>query len=112
MTPVNQTILDIERGNCLPACLASILEVELDDVPLYLDKDVWLARYRDWLHERGWKLRSHQSAPETDYYLAQYPREGRSHVVICRGGEVVHDPHPVSKVSGEPIAYYSVEKCH
>lgn len=36
MQPVKQTIHDSKTGNCVSACLASLLDVELDTVPNFL----------------------------------------------------------------------------
>ena len=37
MKPVFQTIINGERGNCTAAAIASILEIELEDVPNFID---------------------------------------------------------------------------
>lgn len=37
MKPVDQTILNPDTGNCFSACLASIIELELEEVPNFLE---------------------------------------------------------------------------
>lgn len=57
MKPVHQTIVDQKIGNCLSAALASILELDLNDVPDFMrffggngfDRAVHL-----WLESQGW----------------------------------------------------------
>ena len=36
MKPIEQTIFGFERGNCMQACIASIFEVPLDDIPNFM----------------------------------------------------------------------------
>ena len=33
MIPIIQTITEVGKGNCLAACIASILEVSIDEIP-------------------------------------------------------------------------------
>jgi hypothetical protein len=100
-------------GNCLPACVASILEFNLEDVPLLFHNPDELAsgiyvpqvvRLDAWLRPLGLcaseYLLSSASPPEEDlfpfYVLCGFSPRGRGHVVVARGREpfVVHDPHP------------------
>lgn len=59
MKPVMQTMFGIQ-GNCASACAASILELELDQVPNFAelhedDAKMWYA-YCDWLKEQGYAV--------------------------------------------------------
>jgi hypothetical protein len=96
--PVDQTITGLGRGNCLAACLASILEVACDEVPpSAFSGDQWR-----WLAARGYTLvRVDPTAlrgglPRNAYYImtALSPRADTLHAVVCYGDEIVHDPHP------------------
>lgn len=54
MIPIHQTIIDPDQGNCFPACLASILEIELDQVPHFLKlygRDEMNQKANEWLEE-------------------------------------------------------------
>lgn len=70
MKPVFQEIIDAERGDCMTACIASLLELPIASVPkwqadeydrnpgkskAYRDRDSHYAML-DWLHGRGWAL--------------------------------------------------------
>lgn len=114
MKPVMQTRYGYPDGNCFAACIASILELELDQVPVIssADDDHW-TRWQAWLRERGlmmitWPLHDPEGnlmwTPWGYGLLACTPPgadrgdapEDRSvgHSVVVYEGEVVHDPHP------------------
>lgn len=54
MKPVYQTILTAPGGDCFRACVASILELRLDDVPNIQNSDNhdWWQAWNDWLEPR------------------------------------------------------------
>lgn len=59
MVPVYQTKFGIPGGNCIQACLASVLEVGLEDVPDFVnghDDDglQWYKRYLEWVVQKGY----------------------------------------------------------
>jgi hypothetical protein len=122
--PVKQTKVggpDIppeERGDCFAACIASVLEVPLADVPILIDDDWWentiavVARHGHVVFEAyRHSLQPKGSDPLTAeeigtwigdaYWIASVPSlnlgsydDGRpvKHVVVMRGAELVHDP--------------------
>ena len=57
MKPVMQTIFPSDdnplRGNCFAACIASLLEMSLEDVPHLTEHDDWRERTNDWLGGLG-----------------------------------------------------------
>jgi hypothetical protein len=108
MKPVDQTILAPPDGNCFAACLASILEMPLAEVPNY-KSDQWVTEFNAWLKPRGLALLTitlpegieNMSQDERRYFLpgycilaAQSPRYDCLHAVVVHDGEIVHDPHP------------------
>lgn len=105
MKPVMQTKLGSPGGNCFPACVASLIELDIDDVPDFCNNDDedydWAPDLSEWLRPRGldcavttvldggfpkyWRL----------YWIAGGQTEtGAWHCVVYRGQEPVHDPHP------------------
>lgn len=128
MTPVMQSKLytkdAIHNGNCLAACLASLLDLPLWMVPPFEDmfaRSDWFERVEEWL-ARMFTLRlirtdGHEEGPWPEFYIASglSPRGVRHSVIYRRGylnaadiyraGHLAHDPHP----SGAGIA--SVEWC-
>lgn len=91
-----------QRGNCWSACIASLLELPLHDVPNFVQVHVdggenWWAHTIRFLDDRGYGLWSAEP-DEDDYVIATgvSPRGNGNvhHAVINRGGTMVHDPHP------------------
>lgn len=115
MTPDYCTVQhDPERGqygDCLRACIASIMDLDTADVPHFadggVDGDKAMARLRLWLNKHGFApfiaawpgeitlsdlLQMHQTLnPDSVYVLFGGTGSG-DHCVVCRGGEIVHNP--------------------
>jgi hypothetical protein len=104
MKPVFQTKFGDPDGNCLAACLASILEIGLDQIPDFGNDSAWYDRFSQWmvtnfdvkpidlsisqLEKWEWNLNGYHlingKSPRGDFY----------HSVVGLDGEMVHDPHP------------------
>jgi hypothetical protein len=105
MTPVTQTRVGEKVGNCFAACLASILNLEMADIPEFsTDEDLWLNDIQEFLATHG--LYYVQLPPEEPTLLAAFehgtlfhtiegtsPRGGQ-HACVGENGELVWDPHP------------------
>jgi hypothetical protein len=110
MIPVDQDRFGPIEGNCFSACVASILDLNLVDVPRFMDDgERWLNTFFRWLAERGLQPDYYghpdwcaaESAPSRDipkgYSIMSgwSPRhENTLHSVVARDGVMVHDPHP------------------
>lgn len=105
MIPVDQTTFGFPGGNCLSACIASLLELPIEEVPYFGADGNWLDRLALWLTPRGfWPLicpldRDARWYPPVLHILSgKGPRDlGRPdvlHSVVAYGNEIVHDPHP------------------
>lgn len=102
-------------GDCFLACVASVLEIPLEEVPY----EITLAMDEEgvrWFHELEEFLETYDMraeflpqsrAPDDQYLIAggQSPRfSDLRHAVVWKGGEVVHDPHPSRDgIVGEPV---------
>jgi hypothetical protein len=106
ITPVLQSETELGRGNCLAACVASILELSTDEVPNFrLAPDPWVA-LQTWLVDRGLVAVRVAAGPEAVYPMPKVhciltgpsPRNPVGHAVVgIWDGErtiMVHDPHP------------------
>jgi hypothetical protein len=119
MIPQNQTTFGTKRwpfepGNCLSACVASILELPVEAVPHFIEKSdpyegIWAERLDDWL--AGFGLRalvlpiSIVIAPPVGFYvLCGRSVKGHEHAAVAKNGYVVHDPYPNGKSRGENLA--------
>lgn len=90
---------NLQRGDCLTACLASIFELPLDDVPFFVEQDDWYSAYHEWVCDRGLCIeQAHVTVDEDDpcklrgwpsdrYWIAtvKSPR-GRARCNVCGGG--------------------------
>jgi hypothetical protein len=100
MKPVHQTDFDFTNGNCMAACIASILELPLEGMPNYhSDGDAWYHDWQTWLERYNVQLLTFADGGDwlpTGYSIlsGQSPRHDKNHAVVCFNGEIVHDPHP------------------
>lgn len=53
MKPVKQTDITFVSGNCFSACIASILEMRITDVPTFVVEKDWWRATNAWLAGRG-----------------------------------------------------------
>lgn len=98
MTPVDQTKFGFPEGNCLAACIASIIGVAIEEAPDCGDSD-WLGDLIQWLAPRGLYpicFRLDDKWRPDGYYIlgGKSPRGDFLHAVVARGRSIVHDPHP------------------
>ena len=102
MIPIEQTILTPPDGNCFAACVASILEVPLAEVPS-VPEPAWWPALEAWLAPRGLAVLHFAVRPEDIYRPPGYailhadaPRDPEvKHAVVVRDGEIVWNPHPM-----------------
>lgn len=123
MKPVMQSIptVDIEKGvfgDCFRACIASIFELSLCDVPHFVQlgsvphakggelrdgQSHWWFYLTDWLRERDLVFFDLPYDGNSDEFLQALgytiitglsPRGEWDHCVVGYRGEIVHDPHP------------------
>jgi hypothetical protein len=102
MIPVYQNILTPPKGNCVAACVASILEIPLETVPNFND-------YPDWWEALNWFLGLYglyavdvTIPPGREWFVCrgyhlingQSPRFDCLHAVVGKDGRMVHDPFP------------------
>jgi len=105
----------VVRGNCLAACIASLLEVPITEVPnletLYAISDTYYYEVLwKWLGHLGYEISAddrfkcfHGDESKIEfkellkdkYYLVsgKSPRDVQ-HICIYQNGKLVHDPHP------------------
>lgn len=116
MKPIFQTIPPPEgKGNCLQACIASILELPLEAVPhfaLWYDSPNWHEKLNGWLIQTAGvyeiTVQANQMYLETIYgyaLLNGLSERGIMHSVVIFNGEMVHDPYPNGKGIITPESY-------
>ena len=99
MVPIFQVPGD---KRCFSCCIASLLELEYDQVPYFIGKE-WQRRLQRWLQKRGYHYLDVTITDETvlehaGYHIitGQSPRGEFLHSCVGLRGEIVHDPHPGS----------------
>ena len=116
MKPILQTKFGKE-GNCLCACLASILETTIERIP-NPEHDYWQDEINDWLLD-NYNMYLLTANIGKDPYLPIAFRNsyiigcGKSinnlmHAVICKDGKIIHDPLPGSGVTYEKIEEFDL----
>jgi hypothetical protein len=100
MTPVDQTEFyeaGKSTGNCQQAAVASLLGLDLSDVPNFIKHPhgFWQS-FWEFMAGRGLVVIELSGERHFDcYHLAYGPSpRGISHAVVYRYGKLAHDPHP------------------
>lgn len=132
MKKVFQQIVDKDRGDCMRASVASILELPLEAVPNFTDLSTgsignWFHVFTDFFFRFGYEFEYNLTKPslkeiqESDdidgYYLAVVKSlniEDRTHMIIInKAGFVVHDPSTRKNYTGtrpDIISIYKFKK--
>lgn len=108
-------------GDCLRACVASLLDLDADDVPHFVqyinhpegtDSHLWYWALIGFCDAYGWRVGYSPDQPE-GWALAdgKSPR-GHQHVVVVYDGELVHDPHPKGEGLVETSGWFTFERKH
>ena len=116
MKPVLQTIAG-KQGNCLCACIASLLEIDLQEVPYPVINDQQ-EELNKWLIDNYDMFMISLSLNPDGYLPSAFKNNyvigcGKSfnnimHAVICRDGKIVHDPFPGSGLTYDRIEEFDL----
>lgn len=110
MKPVAQTVFGSPDGNCLAACIASILELPIEAVPVSGRAGEWPEQLTAFLGPRGfgWLWIDYRKFPHREtgeewpfywtdslYWIASGPGgRGLPHSIVCLASKMVWNPHP------------------
>lgn len=82
-------------GNCVQAAVASLLDMDLDDVPHFALNAGWLEYLCTWAALNGWLVLRHNPGYRARMAIASGPSpRGYQHAVVMLDGEILWDPHP------------------
>ncbi len=104
-----------QRGNCFRACLATLLNINIDFMPPFEEQsdNVWIPA-KQWLLYQGLTLCNyHSSFPPDGYSIAvgQSPRNPNiQHAVIALNGVQYFDPHPTRLGLEKIDRYWRIEE--
>lgn len=144
MIPVTQTKVVVRNsngdivvhGNCWAACIASILEVEINQVPnveVFFDRNdgFWSHVMDKFLGGKGYEIitdsrynyyhklkndfsqeavKARQELNDTFYMGYGMSPRGVLHSCIYKNGQLVHDPHPSKDGTEPPTDFQVIEK--
>lgn len=96
-------------GNCLQAAVASLLDLDLEQVPHFIRHDDWLDRLAGFCRAYGYQVRHRQPAPTTTGIGVGPSPRGVKHAVVVIDGQVVWDPHPSRDGLTTLSAVYALE---
>ena len=117
MRPIHQTDFSAGSGNALQACIASVFDLGLEEVPNFVKEDNYLSAMQIWLGERGLTFlkvpleNGRLEFPPSDrtpcLLAGNSPRGDFRHVVVAEtrgiGFHPLHDPHPdATFLRGDP----------
>ncbi len=97
MKPQKQKVFDKEKGDCVRACVASILEIKNDD-NFYKIKEGsgWILPLYNKLEEWGLRLNGDKDAIwRSGYWIASVPSKNFkevSHAIVMKDSKVSFDP--------------------
>lgn len=114
MTPVPQSILhdpaNGKTGDCFRACIASLLDFPIEEVPHVCDGKpeddrTWYTEFTDWLAPLGliylefgvgpgWAESFAAAGGESFHIISGRSPRGHLHAIVGRNGEPFFDPHP------------------
>lgn len=112
-------------GNCHIACVASILELSLSQIPHFLavgGEENWWKEQEAWLAKRGLgyielQLPNTAIPVHPDAFcivVGESPRTGKLHSCVYKNGEIIHDPHPdnTGLITQDVLGlFYSLDPC-
>ncbi|MCK4824620.1 hypothetical protein KA005_53200 [bacterium] len=135
MKAIKQTKLSTLKtnGNCLAASVASLLNLDITDVPAFEDyfdrpdgDSAWHFPFMEFLESQGFEfvgaghvdeINTYSPLDMDGYFIVSgiSPRQlddGKTtiHAVVYKNGEIAHDPHPSDDGITEPLHIYKIEK--
>lgn len=96
-----------EDGNCFAACIASLFDVEIDDIPFLADYQDW-EEYLNVLNStlrnkfgvillygefKDWEDYIKENYIDSYYIVSGDTNKGLEHAVIYKNGELFHNPN-------------------
>lgn len=117
MIPINQKNMTFDNGDCYSACIASILETYLEDIPNFHlpEGSNFGNNVHDWCKTQLFVLVDIKHIEENildDCIIIANGKSPRAtenwhkHSIVWKAGKMLHDPHLSRKgLDGEPESY-------
>ena len=104
------------NGDCLRACIASIFELPIEEVPNFADYGTsYLVSLKKFLKKYGlealtiWQIRENDWKPDGYHLIYGYSKRGVKHAVVGYKGKIVFDPYPDADDEHPELAIASIE---
>lgn len=124
MKPVYQTILSGPNSNCMQATIASILELDIDQVPNFIEHRGadWFDKVKEFCLPFGVypiylafsESENREFKPFGYHGIGVETERGVLHSVVGFNGKIVHDPYPggsvITKIVGYDLFISTMEK--
>jgi hypothetical protein len=122
MTPTDQEFMHLpeqgQQGDCMRACLASVLDLPIAEVPHFAQLDAegngnfWLM-VAEFCRARGYAFVMMRGrivwAEDAIHHIISGPSPrdpAGHHAVVGRNGQILHDPHPSrAGLAGDPAEW-------
>lgn len=112
---IKQTRTGKGEGNCLCACIASLLEIDIDIFPNVKDEHGWQVEFNEWfLREHGHEVvlidfqdREYVLPKSILIAVVNVPDNDETHAVLWQDGKLIFDPSPYKDrgILGKPKYY-------
>ena len=114
---VDQTVVDKDKGDCVRAAIASMFELEIEQVPHFVlfQGDMWWTMFCSYVWGLGYELEGYYTPKERQFEPADLINgcilasvtsgySGRTHAVLIDSkGVVIHDPSPCKHWLGKDV---------
>lgn len=87
-------------GNCFQSCIASLLELPIEEVPHFVcEPGNWFSAFERWLADRGFWVHIHEGNVLPSAWSGLvigngWSPRGNRHSVLYNCDQLAHDPHP------------------
>jgi hypothetical protein len=101
-------------GNCLQAAVASLLDLDVGDVPHFVETNGdWEAEFEAWVQAAGYRIvwrGPKDSPPAFGLAFGFTTRSVERHAVVYRDGAMAWDPHPSRDGLTSVLTYLEFER--
>lgn len=110
MHRITQTDTSPGTGNCLQAAVASLLDLDLDDVPHFILDPAWEISFMDFMEANGQPVTLTKYTGEENGIAVGPTVRATHHAVVMLHGATAWDPHPSRAGLLNVTHVYAVER--
>ncbi|MHA2040046.1 MAG: hypothetical protein ACW98X_26855 [Promethearchaeota archaeon] len=109
--PTLQTDLSYDNGNCLAACISTLYDIEIGNIPDFEKTDKsknWIFNFSAWLDENFNKFcvlidldLDYVFILRNSLTITEIQKNNREHAVITKGNKIIFDPQHIGETNLE-----------